>query len=114
MPTEGFFTGIEYPYDVLFRGVALPTRVHQVFIEVSLRQRHPSGPNMINAKVIIPVREPALSAQAIDTAKVKLVPQPRFIRPIILVSLGTVTTHMRGIGIAKNHGHTHSRLCIVR
>jgi hypothetical protein len=74
MPPEGFFTGVEYTYDVLFGGVALPTRVYQVLIEISLRQYRPSGTNMINAKIIIPIREPALSAQTIDAAKMKLVP----------------------------------------
>src|SRR5215510_9128278 len=58
---------------------------------------------MIDAKHLVPVRTPSLPPEAVDTAKIKLVAQPRFVRLIRTVAAGTVTTDMRAARIREGH-----------
>ena len=49
---------------------------------------------MIDAKGMVAVGTPALTPQAVHTAKIELIAQPQFVRTIIAVATRTVTTDM--------------------
>jgi hypothetical protein len=79
MMTETFFTWIDCDGNFLLERIAYIAGINQIIVVIDMFRVSGLRQYVIDTKLMVAIGTPALTPQAVGTAKIKLVPQPRFV-----------------------------------